>query len=119
MFAALAQGAVPVYLGPRSVFNVLPHKQAVVFAGDFPSPADLVTYLKNTAGDPVAFAKHFQWGLPDVDRVLMERDCGEDNAWYCQACERFAYLAAQKRAKGTAVPEPLGGNKHRNITRPL
>jgi hypothetical protein len=110
VFTVLAQGAVPVYLGPRSVYNILPHKDAIVYAADY-APEDLITYLKHAANDFATYKKHFQWTAADLKRVLMERDCGEDNPWFCQACERVAYTLAQRKG-GEKVPEPWGGNKH-------
>ena len=106
--AAFVSGAVPVYFGPPEQLVALPHPESVIVAASFPDVHDLTAYIRKAAGDFDVYKKHFQWGPAEVATALSERDCGDVDPWYCQMCERFAYLRAVK-ASGDA-PAPWGGN---------
>lgn len=58
----LTTGTIPVYLGTRDVFDVLPAKEAIVFVGDFKTVKDLADYLLLLmANSTLRYEKHLQW----------------------------------------------------------
>ncbi len=114
MYQVLASGAIPVYLGASTVHDQLPHPDAIIDASSFASPQELTAYIKKLSTDFNAFKRHMAWEVQDAARMLSERDCGDLDPWYCQMCERFAYLRASKTQ--ASAPQPRGGNKHRAST---
>ncbi len=112
VFTGLATGAIPVYLGNKNIRQHLPHPDAVIMATDFADAEALAAHITRVSEDAALYASYMQWNELDVERMLWGKDCADNNFWYCQVCERVAYLRAKAKS-GTSAPEPWGGNKIR------
>jgi hypothetical protein len=55
-------GVVPVYMGPSiDCKPLLPRADAAIFVDDFPSTAELATYLLKLTTDESAYERHREW----------------------------------------------------------
>ncbi|KAL2231872.1 alpha-(1,4)-fucosyltransferase [Sesamum indicum] len=60
LFYALDSGAVPIYFGAPNVWDFVP-PHSIIDGTQFSSMAQLASYIKSLANDPVAYAEYHAW----------------------------------------------------------
>ena len=102
-FLPLAMGAVPVYLGTRTVAAVAPSARAYINTADFESVAALAQHLHRVGHDEAAYNGYLQWKTqrfsPGFERALAV----SAPSLICRICDKAA--AVRLRRQDTLLQE--------------
>jgi hypothetical protein len=104
VFQALASGSVPIYLGGRTIREVVP-TNSVIVARDFAGPKELAAFLVRVAANETLYDAFQEWRRrPIEDRLLR---LGRDNADPAIAAERHCSMChhAHLRIPGRVPPD--------------
>ncbi len=62
LYHALLVHSIPIYQGSATVFQRIPHRDAIIFAGDFSGDWDrLAQYIRNVSDNATLRARHTRW----------------------------------------------------------
>jgi hypothetical protein len=62
LYHALLVHSIPIYQGSNTVFQRIPHRDAIIFAGDFSGDWDrLAQYIRNVSANATLRARHTRW----------------------------------------------------------
>ncbi len=62
LYHALLVHAIPIYQGSPTVFQRIPHRDAIIFVGDFGDDWDrLAQYIRNVSANATLRARHTRW----------------------------------------------------------
>ena len=93
LYHGLLVGTIPIYGGHETVYQLIPHKDSIIyvnsFGGDFDKLAD---YIKNVSVDPQLKAKHLYWTTLQPDQwengfPHRHRDNSRLSGSMCQVCQ--------------------------------
>ena len=95
IFHAFLAGAIPVYRGPRDVYDRIPGNHTIIFADDFSTPLELSQYLMKIETHNELFHYHTKLNYTIVEQ-FMNKHCTDWND--SVACELCSYAYSHKLA---------------------
>lgn len=90
IFHAFLAGAIPVYRGPRDVYDRIPGNHSIIFADDFSTPLELSQYLMRIEADDDLFRYHTKLNFTIVEQFVAEHCTDRQTSVACKLCS-FAY----------------------------
>ncbi|KAK9162155.1 hypothetical protein Syun_003057 [Stephania yunnanensis] len=86
LFYALDSGAVPIYFGAPNVWDFIP-PHSIIDGTKFSSMAELASYVKSLANDPVAYAEYHAWRRCGVMGNYGKTRAASLDTLPCRLCE--------------------------------
>ncbi|KAL0351349.1 UNVERIFIED_CONTAM: Alpha-(1,4)-fucosyltransferase [Sesamum calycinum] len=86
LFYALDSGAVPIYFGAPNVWDFVP-PHSIIDGTQFSSMAQLASYIKSLANDPVAYAEYQAWRRCGVLGNYRKTRAASLDTLPCRLCE--------------------------------
>ncbi|KAL0437950.1 UNVERIFIED_CONTAM: Alpha-(1,4)-fucosyltransferase [Sesamum latifolium] len=86
LFYALDSGAVPIYFGAPNVWDFVP-PHSIIDGTQFSSMAQVASYIKSLANDPVAYAEYHAWRRCGVLGNYRKTRAASLDTLPCRLCE--------------------------------
>eukprot|EP00123_Amoebidium_parasiticum_P016877 comp23620_c0_seq1/m.40216 comp23620_c0_seq1/g.40216 ORF comp23620_c0_seq1/g.40216 comp23620_c0_seq1/m.40216 type:complete len:523 (-) comp23620_c0_seq1:139-1707(-) len=108
LFQALRVGAVPVYMGGKTITDYVP-PGSIIDVRDFATPELLADYLKKVAADKNLYMQYHAWRTRPLPFYVIDKiNIGLEERtpeWYCKVC-RLVRSEANHRALPDTSCEP-------------
>lgn len=90
---------MPIYLGTRTVRDMIPQPDAAIYVDDFESPAKLAEYINLLDHNDALYQRHLEWKTqpyaPEFDRRLRFLSSKD---YRCRVCETIANYTSTWRS---------------------
>lgn len=86
IFNAFLAGAIPVYRGPRDIYDRIPGNHTIIFADDFSTPLELSQYLMKIEAHSALFHYHTKLNFTIVEQFVNEHCKDWNTSVACKLC---------------------------------
>lgn len=97
---ALQSGLVPIVFGPvKEDVQAIAPPNSYIFADDFKSPRDLVSYLNYLIRNNTAYMEYHRWRDQEINESIPEEDIAKGpQASFCRLCKRLTQCTVQMKS---------------------